>query len=440
MSFASGAVDAGAARESSPAQTWQLATAAGLSAFSALVVAFFGPMLGMRLPMVPLLILAAGVVAVDRAGTRAVEATSIVGLLLLLSINRVYAVYHLGVVIALYLVRRRALPMVLVLVALTVVLPKYLFSAHHPTPRVYNWINEPSVALILLVTLCWLRDLRDGRLPVAAQRAGLLRWAAQFFFPGHAVNPLFFTAGDLFGARRLDPRAVVASATSIAAKAVVHVALLELFPSATYAGLDSARAGALSWTGLWGVVLVGYVDLALVLSGTADVAILLARLYGWPLRSPFRWALLAWTPVELWRRWGIYNRKVLLKLVYFPLGGRRRRALNVMLTFLASAWLLHSGWFGSKYWLVGAPGWRDQAAYFLLQGGIVCIWLVVGERWGRRSESAQDSELRWSWARLAGTAVTQVAAALAHVIVLAQALPFGERFVFIARCLGLAGR
>ena len=188
------------------------------------------------------------------------------------------------------------------------------------------------------------------------------------------------------------------------------------------------------------MVLVGYVDLALVLSGTADVAILLARLYGWPLESPFRWALLAWTPVELWRRWGIYNRKVLLKLIYFPLGGRHRRVLNIMLTFLASAWLLHSGWFGSKYWIVGVPGWRDQAAYFLLQGAIVCVWLTVAELWGRHADSAKETGLRWSWARLAGTAATQVAAALAHVIILAQALPFGDRFAVIARCLGWVGR
>lgn len=438
MSLAAGAVDAAASKGASAAQTWQLAMVAGLSVFSALVVAFFGPMLGMRLPMFPLLILAAGAIAVERAGTRAVEVTSIVGLLLLLSMNRIYAVYHLGVVVALYLLRRRGPAMASALVVLAVFLPKYLFSAHHPTPRLYNWINEPSVALVLLVTLCWLRDRRDGRLPAGAERAGLLRWSAQFFFPGHAVNPLFFTAGDLFQARRLDPRAVVASATSIAAKAVVHVALLDLFPNATYVGLDSARVGALSWAGLWAVVLVGYVNLAIVLSGTADVAILLARLYGWPLQSPFRWALLAWTPVELWRRWGIYNRKVLLKLVYFPLGGRRRRALNVMLTFLASAWVLHSGWFGSKYWLVGVPGWRDQAAYFLVQGALVCVWLAVGERWGPRSDSTQTPELRWSWGRLAGTAATQGAAALAHVIVLAQALPFGERFALIGRCLGLA--
>jgi hypothetical protein len=112
--------------------------------------------------------------------------------------------------------------------------------------------------------------------------------------------------------------------------------------------------------------------------------LLIGRVFGFPLPDPFRFPLLAWNPVELWRRWGIYNRHVLLQLVYFPLGGsRRRKYLNVMLTFLASALLLHSGWFGSKYWDVGAAGWRDQSIYFLLQGLGVCACLAVWEWTGK---------------------------------------------------------
>jgi hypothetical protein len=441
MSLATGAVDIEAARRpSTTTQIRQLATTVGLATLSAVIVSSFGPMLGMRVPAIPLLILAGGAVAVERAGSRAFEATSVVGLLLLFATNKVHAAYHLAVVVSLFLVRRRPAAMVLVLVTLTILLPKYLFFVHYASPGAYNWINEPSVALIFFVTLCWVRDRHDGRLPAAGERAGLLTWSAQFLFPGHAVNPMLFTAGTLFAARRIDPSAVVAAAGSIAAKALVHVALAELLPDTSYATLDSSRASALSWAGLWAVVLIGYVDLAVVLSGTADVAILLARLYGWPLESPFRWALLAWNPVELWRRWGVYNRKVLLKLVYFPLGGRRMRFLNVLLTFLASAWLLHSGWFGSKYWSVGAPGWRDQGAYFLVQGAIVCVWLLI-DGWRRpRANPGREAGIRWSWARVSGTAATQAAAALAHVVILAQALPFSERFAVIARCLGLAGQ
>ncbi|HSY39866.1 MAG TPA: hypothetical protein VLA79_10070, partial [Polyangia bacterium] len=147
-----------------------------------------------------------------------------------------------------------------------------------------------------------------------------------------------------------------------------------------------------------------------------------------------------WNPVELWRRWGIYNRKLLLTLVYFPLGGRERhRTRNVLATFLASALLLHTGWFGSRYWAIGLGGWRDQTVYFLVQGLLVCGCLFyrdVRDPHADRRESA-DHTLRWSWSRAAGTVATQGASALAHVIILAHALPFAARFGLIARCLAL---
>ena len=72
------------------------------------------------------------------------------------------------------------------------------------------------------------------------------------------------------------------------------------------------------------MVALNYVELVLTaaVQSVADVVIVVARLYGWPLPPPFRWALLAWNPVELWRRWGIYTRRFLLKVVYFPLLGQ----------------------------------------------------------------------------------------------------------------------
>src|SRR5262249_28835576 len=158
----------------------------------------------------------------------------------------------------------------------------------------------------------------------------------------------------------------------------------------------------------------------------ADLAILVARLYGWPLASPFRFALLAWNPSELWRRWGLYNRKWLLQMFYFPLGGsQRHRTLNVMATFLGSALVLHTGWFGAKVWELGRAGWRDETAYFLLQGLLVCGWLAWRDR-RPRDAGGDDHQLRLTWRRAAGTAATQAASALVHVVILAQALPFAD--------------
>ena len=79
----------------------------------------------------------------------------------------------------------------------------------------------------------------------------------------------------------------------------------------------------------------------------------------------FRWPLLATSPVALWRRWNIYNRRLLLKFVYFPLGGNRRARLPQHPgTFLASALLLHTGFLGSPWWGVDPVQLRDWLLYF----------------------------------------------------------------------------
>ena len=418
----------------------RLAITAALAACVALGIALFGPRLGMRLPPLTLALLACGAVAMELTPSRPFEVATVFGMLTLVSTNKVYALYHLALVLALFAVRRRTLGLAVVLGGLALALPKHLFRAHYHSPGFYNWINEPSLALALFVTARWWRDRRDGRLPEAAHPDGrsFPAFAALYFFPGHAVNPMVYGSTDLHVARRIDARGVLVALLLVACKAVAHTAIRRWFPEASYAALDRSRADSLSCLALWGVVLLNYVDLALTLSGTADLAVTIARLYGWPLPSPFRWALLAWNPVELWRRWGIYNRRLLLGLVYFPLGGGRRwRYRNVMLTFLASALVMHSGWFGSKYWQVGRAGWRDESIYFLLQGIAVCACMLYGEWRGTRASDGAARTLHWSWARAAGTTGTQLASALIHVVILAQAMPLEARFGVMARCLGL---
>lgn len=402
-------------------------------------VALLGPWLGIDPPTPVLVVIAVGAVAVHRVPERALEITALAGAVALAAANPPYALFHSTLVGLLFLARRGTVGLATLLSLLAIWLPKHLFSTQYHVRAAYNWINEPSLALVLFVTACWWRARRDGRLAPAGETASPLAWAVMYLFPGHVLNPMVFSPGDVFRRRSLQLRGLAVSLLLIAVKGAVHLAIgrSPFLGQLSYGALDVAHLAALSRAELWLVVAVGYVDLVLILSGTADVAVLLARLYGWPMPSPFRYALLAWNPAELWRRWGIYNRKVLLALVYFPLGGgHRHRARNIMLTFLASALLLHSGWFGSKYWEVGPGGWRDQTVYFLLQGLLVCGCLLVRDLRGV-GRAADDHTLRLSWSRAAGTAATQAASALVHVIVLARALPFGDRFEMIARCLGL---
>jgi hypothetical protein len=414
----------------------RLGTTAALAATSVGGIALVGPLLGMHVPAPALVFVGIGAVAAEAAPARAFAVTAGAGLLALAAVNKVYAVYHVALVALLYIARRRTLATVVALAGFAIWLPKHLFREHYFDRGLYNWINEPSLALALFVTALAWRVRRDGRLPPTAQAASFSEWSLFYLFPGHAINPIVYSPGDLFRERRVDPRGALTALALVSAKSLAHVALRRWLPAFGYATLNGARAAVASRAELWAVALVGYVDLALTLSGTSDLAILVARLYGWQMPSPFRFALLAWNPSELWRRWGLYNRKWLLQMVYFPLGGsQRHRALNVMATFLASALVLHTGWFGSKYWEVCPGGWRDETAYFLLQGLLVCGWLAWRDR--RSAGTSDDHELRLTWPRAFGTAATQAASALVHVVVLAQALPFADRWLVMARMLGL---
>lgn len=438
-----GSGDAGAI--AAPAPEARRATTRGYAGWAALValtvsaVAALGPMLGMHVPPRTIAVIAAGALTVPLAPARAFEITALAGVLALATTTGAYALYHLAIVGLLFAGRTTTWATAAVLGLLAIWLPKHLFSTHYHHPAAYAWINEPSVVLLLFVSAAWWRQRRDGRLPPATLAAPAPVWALMYVFPGHAVNPMVFSPGDVFRARRLDARPVLIGLALVAMKAAVHTGIARCFAQASFAVFDLARAAAASRAELWEVVAINYLDLVVTLSGTADVAVVLARLYGWPMPSPFRFALLAWNPVELWRRWGIYNRKLLLTLVYFPLGGNLHdRYRNVMLTFLGSALLLHTGWFGSKYWAVGPGGWRDQTAYFLVQGLLVCGCLLARDlrARGQAVRPPEDRALRWSWGRAAGTVATQAASALAHVIILAHEIPFFDRVGLMARCLG----
>lgn len=403
-----------------------------LIAISAVWVA--APVLGLRLPAWGAAILAVGAVAVEAWPTWA-RRISVAACVALLAVHEPrYAALHLALVGALWLARRRTARLALTLLAGALVLPKAAFSLTEGRALADGWLDPAGLAALIFITIYWWRETRSMRAP-AAEATSWGDWCALFLVPFHPVYPVAFGPTDLWRVRRVDARLVLSGALGCLAKAGALAGLRTVFAGARYAELSPAGLLALRPAALWAVVGLNYLELVLLLSGLAEAGILVARLYGWPLPSPFRFALLAWNPVELWRRWGIYTRRFLLKTVYFPLGGGdRHRFRNVMLTFLASALILHSGWLGSPYWIIGAAGWRDHALYFGLQGLGVCACLAL---WRRRGKDPRaDRALRWSPARALSTIATQAFSAWAHILILAQSVPLPGRLRLMARCLG----
>ena len=131
------------------------------------------------------------------------------------------------------------------------------------------------------------------------------------------------------GARqpRVDVRDIATLAFWFGVKVVALVALRQLGPDAFLRSLSGSDAVTLTRPALWSTVLASYIETYLVLAASADIPIMVGRLFGFPLLAAFRAPLLAWNPVELWRRWGIYNRRILIDVVYLPADAKNRSAI-----------------------------------------------------------------------------------------------------------------
>ncbi len=409
----------------------------GLTAATMAVISVVGTAIGEQLPLGVLTVLGIGALGAFYRPRWRVGFACSSGLVALAIINPVFSIYFAILVGALTLSRLRTRLFLVVLVTAAIIAPKTAFSLRYHQPGYWNWINEPSLTLTLLVSAMWLRARRQAaRDEGPSPPEDSLSFVLNYFFPSHVTNPLPYSPRLLARDRDLDERAILVLLGWFVAKSLALLGLRALGPRGFLSHLVPADVGALGWLELWGLVFGSYLETYLTLAATADIPVLMGRLFGFRLPDPFRFALLAWNPVELWRRWGIYNRHVLLQLVYVPLGGAlRRKYLNVLLTFLASALLLHSGWFGSKYWHVGVAGWRDQSVYFLLQGVAVCACLAVWDWTGKGGGKRSRPQL--SLALVAAVLGTQAWSALVHVVILAPNVELADRARLVARCLGI---
>jgi hypothetical protein len=408
-----------------------------LAAFALALLTVIGRPLGVAWSVSISVTLFLGVVAVSALPARAHLLAGLCGVAVLVQWTAARtAGYQLTLVLAAFALRRRPRLLAAFVMLTVIIIPKELFRRHYHDSFLHDWVNPYLLAHFFLVVLVWWKTQQRGRAP----ETRFSTWLSLLLFPSHPLNPMIFTPADLWRRRLASGRDVLTSLLIVGSKAAALWLIAWAWPRGQLAQLDAAALGdgSLSWLRVWGSVALSYLVCALLLSGTADVAVTIARLFGWQLPHPFRWALLAWNPVELWRRWAIYNRKALLTLVYYPLGGgERHRSLNVMLTFAASGLLLHSGWLGSRYWETGVAGWRDQTLYFLLQGVAVCGCLWLWRVRGHDDAADADRDLRWSWGRAAATVATQALSAWLHILILAPNLTLSERGRVMARCVGL---
>ncbi len=344
-------------------------------------------------------------------------------------------------------------------------------------PKLYNWAPYlhwmPRCEILfqgIFLRYCYLGYERvKGVIPAT----GLTDHLAYLVFIPQVHGILNFTPSEMLrtghSARQLG---MVVQSLGLAGVKIISLLTLDYHVLRDFGyHLGGSHLAALDTTGLWIALLANYIAWFLRLSTSFDLMTAVVRLFGIPVENSFRWALLAASPIELWQRWNIYNRKLLLKFFYFPLGGsHHHRYRNVMVTFLGSALLLHSGWFGGPWLHTDRARLFEECLYFLLQGLFVCAALATRKLTERimtpipktpapydpfalpsashplrRLISGRPAAISL---RCAGVIFTQCASAWCHAIILmtGHKIPFdpvvapslSDRLVLMAKAIGLA--
>lgn len=152
----------------------------------------------------------------------------------------------------------------------------------------------------------------------------------------------------------------------------------------------SAPSTGLAWLGVAAFAIQIYFDF----SGYSDMALGLARMFGFQLRENFNHPYTSLNFTEFWRRWHISLSTWIRDYLYFPLGGGRaspgRVYFNLWICFLASgiwhganwnflAWGVFHGCVlvvEKAWWLErqrGLPVWMNNAVTMVL---ILASWVV----------------------------------------------------------------
>ena len=229
--------------------------------------------------------------------------------------------------------------------------PKTAFTFRYHEPGYWNWINEPSLTLALFVSAMWLRARARTRHGSQVPSDDPLSLSSVLVsFARHESDRALAHRPVARAPHR--SRATLTLLGWFVAKAAALVALRRLGPGAFLLGLGPAGLDTLGRSELWGMVIASYLETFLCLAATADIPILIGRLFGFPLPDPFRFPCSRGIRRAL-ASVGDLQPPFLLSSSISHSAAATRKYLNVMLTFLASALLLHSGWFGSKYWQVG---------------------------------------------------------------------------------------
>lgn len=197
-----------------------------------------------------------------------------------------------------------------------------------------------GVSFIVFEKITYLVDVYRGVTAPAAQSTLYALYV--FFFPKLLAGPII-KYHDI--ARQLEacPHADIDDFVSGFSRFMLGVAKKLLIADAMAGGADlifGRDAATLGFADAWAGTIFFTLQIYFDFSGYSDMAIGLARMFGFRLLENFNMPYIATSITDFWRRWHMSLTGWIREYLYFPLGGNRlgemRTYLNLWICFLAS--------------------------------------------------------------------------------------------------------
>jgi alginate O-acetyltransferase complex protein AlgI len=197
-----------------------------------------------------------------------------------------------------------------------------------------------GVSFIVFEKITYLVDVYRGVTTPA--RSPLLYALYVFFFPKLLAGPII-KYHDIAGQFESCPHADMDDFVAGFSRFMMGVVKKVLVADVMASGADmifSRDAGSLGFTEAWAGVIFFTLQIYFDFSGYSDMAIGLARMFGFRLLENFNMPYIATSITDFWRRWHMSLTGWIREYLYFPLGGSRHGAartyFNLWICFLAS--------------------------------------------------------------------------------------------------------
>jgi alginate O-acetyltransferase complex protein AlgI len=205
-----------------------------------------------------------------------------------------------------------------------------------------------GVSFVVFEKITYLVDISRGLAPA---RAGFARYLAYvLFFPKLLAGPII-KFHEIAAQFRAPPTPSLDAFTAGFARFMLGVIKKVLLADILAGGADTLFAlpnADMGFVEAWAAVLLFTLQIYLDFSAYSDMAIGLARMFGFRLLENFNQPYLSHSITEFWRRWHISLSSWIREYLYIPLGGNRvsrpRQALNLWVCFLASGLWHGAAW------------------------------------------------------------------------------------------------